>query len=367
MGLGGNTAVYLTQDGLHGVVFRPRKILFLSVLIPTPVLVATYLIIQQGALAVYAVAWIALSLLLYDELRWQGFRRLQGYSPSPEPPERPSWLVPWRSVRLADWNGRTLWFTSLGPPRKIAVTFDHDDAPLVERILTSSGVRYSRKPLRLPRVLTRFSTLALILFVVSQLILVLAATLPFFPGEEQLYTGILDSTRSQVASATFTEALRAIYVNNIQVAWGGMLPILGQLSFGLASYNTGRVIQVIALTHQPPYPSGVVLFSLYLFPHTWVEESAYPIATVAGLMAITKWRSVSPSEFARRANRGSWKLLLAMGGVALILLVAGVIETVGLYLGLGELLLWVPVILVAYLLLTLVRARRRNSSPLGSA
>jgi len=266
---------------------------------------------------------------------------------------------------MADWNGRTLWFTSTNPPRKMSITFNHNDGPFVERNLTSWGVRYSRKRPRLPHALTTFSALVLILFVVGQLILILAAVLPFFPGEAQMYNTVLGNTTSQVAKDTFAEAFKAIVLNNLQVAWGGMLPVLGQLSFGLASYNTGRVIQVIAINGN--YPPPVVLVLLYLLPHTWVEESAYPIATVAGLLAVTRWRSVSPNEFAHRSNWGSWKLVFSMGGVALILIAAGLIETAGLYLGAGELLLWIPVGAVIYLAVTLPRAHRRAKSTLGSA
>jgi len=357
--------VYLTPEGLQGAKFRSGGVLFLASLLPIPLLIAAYLVVQSGAFAVYAAAWITLSLLIYDELRWRGFRGLEGYSPSSSQTGRESWFVPWHSLRMADWNGRTLWFTSLNPQRRVSITFDRNDAPLVERSLASWGVRYSLRPPKLPRILSRFSTLALILFVVSQLILILAAVLPFFPGEAQMYNTILNNTKSQVTNATFIQAFKAIYANNIQVAWGGMLPVLGQLSFGLASYNTGRVIQAIAISDH--YPPSVVLVSLYLLPHTWVEESAYPIATVAGLMAITRWRSVSPSEFTHRTNWGSWRLAFAMGGVALILLAAGLIETAGLYLGFGELLLWIPVGVAVYLIVTLDRERRLRTSQLGSA
>ena len=180
-----------------------------------------------------------------------------------------------------------------------------------------------------------------------------------------MYSTILGNTKSQVEGDTFMEAFKAIFLNNLQVAWGGMLPVLGQLSFGLANYNTGRVIQVIAISDN--YPPPVVLVSLYLLPHTWVEESAYPIATVAGLLAVTRWRSVSPSEFAHRINWGSWKLIFSMGGVALILIAAGLIETTGLYVGAGELLLWIPVGAVIYLAVMLSRARRYVTPPVGSA
>ena len=364
-GLGSNAVVFLTPEGLNGTTFCSGGVVVLSALLPLPLLIIAYLFIQGGALAIYASAWIVISLLIYDELRWRGFRRFEGNSSWGSQQSSPSWTVPWRSIRLAYWNGRTFRFTSTNPPRKVSVTFDRNDAPLVEGSLASWGVRYSRKRPRLPQILTRFSTLALTLFVVGQLILILAAVLPFFPKEQQMYSTILGNTKSQVEGDTFMEAFKAIFLNNLQVAWGGMLPVLGQLSFGLANYNTGRVIQVIAISDN--YPPPVVLVSLYLLPHTWVEESAYPIATVAGLLAVTRWRSVSPSEFAHRINWGSWKLIFSMGGVALILIAAGLIETTGLYVGAGELLLWIPVGAVIYLAVMLSRARRHATPPVGSA
>jgi len=338
-----------------GAKLSSGPLLLVSLILPLPILLAAYYFIQAGSLAVYLIAWIAASGLLYDELRWRGLRAL-GHAPD-DLARGSSWLVPWHSIRMADWNGRTLWFSSSDPSRKLSATFSKDEAPFVEQSLGARGVRYSRRGPRLPRSLTTFWSLALILFVASQAILILAAVLPFFPGEEQLYSTVLNNTRPQVTNVTFMEAFKAIYLNNIQVAWGGMLPVLGQLSFGLASYNTGRLIQVIAMGDN--VSPSLVLVTLYLFPHTWIEESAYPIATAAGLFAITKWRSVPPDEFSKRTNRGSSKLVLSMGGVALILLAAGLIETTGLYIGLGEVVFWAPVAAVYYLFVTRVRRRRR--------
>ena len=177
-----------------------------------------------------------------------------------------------------------------------------------------------------------------------------------------MYNTIMNNAQAQVAGGSFLEAFKAIYLNNIQVAWDGMLPVLGQLSFGLASYNTGRVVQVIAISRGVS-PSAV-LAVLYLFPHTWIEESAYPIATVAGLFALTKWRSVSPGEFAHRLKRGSTKLALAMGGVALILLAAGLVETTGLYIGFGEVVFWLPVVIGYYLIV--IRNRKHSHARTGA-
>jgi uncharacterized membrane protein SpoIIM required for sporulation len=265
---------------------------------------------------------------------------------------------------MADWNGKTLWFTTGVLLRRLSVTFDQEDAPTVERTINSWGVRYSQRAPRLPQFLTRLPTLALFLFIASQIILILAATLPFFPGEEQLYTTVVNNTRSQVSGTTFLGEFRAIFLNNIQVALGGALPFLGTLSFGIASYNTGRAVQAIAIGAQ--VPPSLVLASLYLLPHAWIEESAYPIATASGLLAVTKWRSVSPVEFIRMLNWGSTKLALALGGVALILMAAGFFEVLVNYLGYGVIVLWVPLGIVCYLFAMRNRKQRHSRFQIGS-
>lgn len=356
-GLGRNTVVYVTREGLLGVGIGSVALYSLALLAPLAIVTAVYYGTQISALTVYVTVWVTASALLYDELRWRGMHKL-----GDEPPElggaRRSWLMSWQSIRMADWNGKTLWLTSVSPRRKLSITFDRRDAPLVERRLSSWGIRYSWRPPRISPSFTRFSTLVLSLFIAGQVILVLAAVLPFFPGEEQLYSTIVSHTRNQIAGATFIGEFEAIFFNNIQVAWGGAIPFLGVLTYSIASYNTGRAIQAIAITANPhPLPSYAVLFSLYLLPHTWVEESAYPIATVAGILAFTRWRSVSPREFAQRPNWGSTKLAIALGATTTILAAAGLIETLTTYVGYSIIVLWAPLVVLLY---SVIRNRRRK-------
>ena len=362
-GLGRNTLAYLTQDGIHGVGLTSTALLILAILVPLPFFFATYYLVQEGAFAIYLTLWVATALLLYDGLRWRGLRNL-GENPPSEGVRR-SWLVPWQSIRMADWNGKTLWFTSQNPDRRLSVTFDKDAAPLVEGTLNSRGVRYSWRPPRLPASLTRFWTVVLLLFIIGQVTLILAAVLPFFPGEEQTYVTILNNTKASISGTTFIGEFQAIFVNNIQVALGGAVPFLGTLTYGIANYNTGRVVQAIALTNPTPVQPYAVLVTLYILPHTWVEESAYPIATIAGIFALTRWRSVSPAEFAHWLNRGSTKLVLALLGAAAILLAAGFIETLTTYIGYAAVALWVPLIVVAYAWSRFNR-RGRALQPAGS-
>ena len=361
-GMGRNTLAYLTPEGILGVGLGSTTLLFLAILAPLPFFVTIYYATQAGALTVYLTLWVATALLLYDELRWRGLRALGG-----NPPEggRRSWLVPWRSIRMADWNGRTLWFASENPDHRLSITFDKDAAPFVEWMLSSRGVRYSWRPPRLPPAATRFWTLVLLLFIIGQVTLVLAALLPFFPGEEQTYITILNNTKATISGTTFLGEFWAIFVNNVQVALGGAVPFLGALTYGLANYNTGRVVQAIALTNSTPIQPYLVLVNLYVLPHTWVEESAYPIATIAGMFALTKWRSVSPTEFAHWLNRGSVKLILALLTAALVLVAAGLIETLTSYLGFAGVALWVPLVALAYGW-SRVRRPRQTTRPTSS-
>ena len=86
---------------------------------------------------------------------------------------------------------------------------------------------------------------------------------------------------------------------------------------------------------------------------------------MAGIFALTKWCSVSPSEFARWPNRGSTKLILALAGAAAILFAAGFIETLTTYLGYAGVVLWVPLIVLAYSW-SRIRRRRRALEPTSS-
>ncbi len=358
-GLTRNSLVYLTHEGLRGFKVRSDGMLTLALFLPF-LLIATSYFFLRAAPVLYLTVWIAGAGILYDELRWRGLRGLMRRSFEDLHANVHSWLVPWGSLRMADWNGRTLWFSSANPQMKASATFDAEVGQSVERTLAAKGVRYAWRAPRLPPRLTQYWTLVALLFIVAQAIMILAATLPFFPGEQQMYTTILNNTTSQVAGASALGKLSAIYLNNIQVAWGGAVPYLGALSFAAASYNTGRVIQVIAIGDQ--VSSSIVLISLYILPHTWVEELSYPLATIAGVLSVTRWRSVSPVGFARRLNWGSTRLVLALGAAALTLLFADVLEVLTTYLRFAGVILWVPVALVLYLLISWDR-KRRNTQP----
>lgn len=363
-GLSRDRLVYLTREGLSGIRVASDASLALAVVLPLPLLGAFWYLTRMGALAVYLTLWMVASGLLFDWLRWRGLKKAEDAEPRPG---LDRWLIPWSSLRMVDWNGRTLWFSRFSHPKKMSVTFDRKDAPAVETGLKWWGVRYSQRAPKAHSRLTSFWSLVVVTFVASQVVMFLAATTPFAPGQQQLYTTIYNSTESHFTNATFYGQFQAIYSNNLQVAWGNMVPGLGAVSLAAASYNTGRVIQVIAILaaasqHQSISPAAVYL-TLFLYPHSWVEELSYPMALVGGVLGVTRWRSVSAGEFARFTNWGSVKLAAAWVGVALALLAAGLLEVSEPVLGMtsGAFLLWIPV-LVGSLLLYLLNRRRRTST-----
>ena len=138
--------------------------------------------------------------------------------------------------------------------------------------------------------------------------------------------------------------------------------------YGIANYNTGRAVQAIAITYQPhPVPAYLLLITLYILPYAWLEESTYLIATVAGLLAFTKWRSVSPGDFVRKSNWGSIKLAAALYGASAILVTAGLIETPTSYLGDTTLMLWIPLGVLPLLFLARRRRKNRTGASMGTA
>lgn len=349
-GLTANTAYYLSQDGLVGVRILPSYIIALVALLPAllvlPLLISGWL----DSIFAGATVWLVLATLVHDELEWRGLKRLDASLASYPPKER-RFAIPWISVKEAVWNGRLLTVrgNNTNPSRGAAIAFDAKSGPAVERSLLSWGVRLTSRPQKARRVRIGFLTLIIVLFVVSQVILFSAALLPFFPGEEQNYMTMWNTIESQVSGASFLSQFGQIFSNNLAIALVNMVPGFGLITMVVASYNTGRIIQVAAMSQN--MPAWVAAFTLFLFPHTWVEELSYPIAVATGLTALT-WRGLSPDELGRRLDRKSVKFALALVVVTGTLTIAGLLEVSEPALGASALLLWIPVLAGAIYLLT---------------
>jgi len=73
-----------------------------------------------------------------------------------------------------------------------------------------------------------------------------------------------------------------IAFHNMKLSIFVFIPALGVGWLGWVSYNTGTVIEAIAITLNST--TITVLLCLTMFPHYWLEIIAYTIATTAGMM-----------------------------------------------------------------------------------
>jgi uncharacterized membrane protein SpoIIM required for sporulation len=339
-GLGRNSEWFLTPDGFLKVKVTSEYFIFLVALATLPVTVLLGLAIQAPYSLFYLMVWFLLTYAIYDEFKWRRLGRMEGLPFADLSNRKDSVAIPWPFVTRTRLRGRSLSVSAARPNLKASVLIETADAPAVDRMLALKlGDRYTRAPSRraMPA-LSNLPVIALALFILSQLILILAASLPFFPGEEQAYATVLNSVRQSVTGASLFEEFRFIFLNNVQVAVAGGFPVFGLLSFVVSDYNTGRVLKEIAI--QGNYPVSLEIVSLYLFPHTWVEESSYAIASGAGLYYLFNWNAASIEGISDRLKRPATRFALTFAGVMALLALAGFLEVVEPPLGVAALLIW---------------------------
>ncbi|MBI3858913.1 MAG: stage II sporulation protein M [Thaumarchaeota archaeon] len=250
---------------------------------------------------------------------------------------RGSWFVPWAGLTYMTVKGRRIRFMTNSWR---SATIDPSDIPSVAAKGASAlGRRFFSYPEGrrvLGSGLRRFWTLVIIIFVLDQALLVGAAVTPFFPGEKEAYLTLTNSQQQGIASLPPILQLAAIFSNNAQVALLTLIPGLGLFTFAASTYNTGRVIQVIA--DRDNVSSPAILFILFLLPHSWVEELSYPLAAALSLYYLTEWRRPSFREFSDVWKRS--RLSVATGLIAVTLAFAAALEVTEPLLGASALLLW---------------------------
>ena len=261
--------------------------------------------------------------------------------------------TPWESISFMSVKGKTLRMEAGGKGHTLAI--EASDVPaLSAKVASTLGAKFDVLPERkLLSGTMKFLILALSLFVLTQVVLVAASVAPFFPGEEARYTVVVNSTRASFSGAPIVVQFGQIFLNNVQVALLSLVPGYGSLLLTLASYNTGRVIQVIALQDavSPPY----VLAVLYVLPHSWVEEMSYPLADALGIYALLEWRRMTYKDFSIWWKRE--RLSLGFAAIAGMLAVAATLEVAEPQMGFFALFLWVPVFLVGAYILGRLRPR----------
>jgi hypothetical protein len=256
--------------------------------------------------------------------------------------------IPWSSIQSMRIKGNKLSFRSVSG--WFSTTIDRTDADrLGQKASSVLGGSFTKIPEEPPRFspTAKFFLITAAIFLITEGITFSASLTPFFAGEQSSYTNVYNNVKSGLGT-TFFQQWTAIFANNVDVALESFVPALGSLVLGVASYNTGRIIQVIAIQSTATLginiPPSAILLSLYILPHSWVEEVSYPLAGALGFYMFT-WRHQSYSEFSSWKTRASTKVTIGFAFVALVLAIAAVLEVVEGYLQLGALLLWVPVVL----------------------
>ena len=129
-----------------------------------------------------------------------------------------------------------------------------------------------------------------VLFAAELAVFIVLPSIPFLRGEQQSYTQQAQQLGNMLNGRTFLEQTWVVYFNNLRVALVEMIPGLGAVVFGASLYDTARVTQAIALTQN--LPAGLLVLLLFILPHSWIELSAYPVATGEGILflnSLLRW------------------------------------------------------------------------------
>ena len=249
--------------------------------------------------------------------------------------------IPWESVSFMSIKGRTLRYED-GRKRHTMAIEASDVPSLSAKAASTLGAKFSLLPERkMFSGPAKFLILTLSLFVLTQVVLIAASVTPFLPGEEARYSVVVNSTRASLSGVPIVEEFGMIFLNNVQVALLSLVPVFGFFTLSASSYNTGRLIQVIAL--QDGVSPSYLLSFLYLLPHSWVEELCYPLAGALGLYALLEWRRMTYKEFSVWWKRE--RLSLGFAAIAGMLAVAAALEVAEPQMGPYALYLWGPVLL----------------------
>ena len=116
-----------------------------------------------------------------------------------------------------------------------------------------------------------------------------------------------------------TPSVAAIFRNNLTICLVFFVPFLGDVFMALVAYNTGLVLAALPVFN-PLAPNSLVLLTMTLvFPWTWMELSAYSLASSTGLMIVV-------SATRRTLRRDAKRYLLSLLVCIILLALGAVIE-----------------------------------------
>ena len=189
-----------------------------------------------------------------------------------------------------------------------------------------------------------------IVFVAELVILAAAVVLPIDPGEQATLQQQAQNQFGGINTGDPLSLFLGILTNNVRVALLELIPIVGALLFLLSIFTTGQVIQVIA--NMNGVPAALLGGTLFFFPFTLVELSAYAVAVTAGTFLIV-------ALFKRHFRSELTVFVIEMALVVGILISAAAMETLAIVQPVLGLALWAPLALLA---LAIRRKSRREEN-----
>ncbi|MDQ1279452.1 MAG: hypothetical protein QG670_714 [Thermoproteota archaeon] len=163
----------------------------------------------------------------------------------------------------------------------------------------------------------------LALFLVSLTIFIVA----FFWGSTaslspQYSRALINDLQNMIGT---TPSAVTIFQNNMTICLFFFAPFLGDVFMALVAYNTGLVLAALPVVN-PLAPNSLVLFATTLvFPWTWMELSAYSLASSTGLMIVV-------SAVRRTLGRDAKRYLLSLVVCVVLLAIGAIIEEQALIL-----------------------------------
>lgn len=166
------------------------------------------------------------------------------------------------------------------------------------------------------------------------------------PMSRAEYESIVNSPSYQQISSVRMESLLpravAIFKNNYLIASLEIIPVAGPAIFAYTTYSTARVLD--ALGYGQGVPGPLLVISILLFPHSWLELPAYSIAVTQSVLLIY-------SAIKKRFVGELVRTIAVWLFVGLELLVAAIVESGIISLELPQdtllpLVMWFPTLVV---------------------
>lgn len=175
----------------------------------------------------------------------------------------------------------------------------------------------------------RFITI-LLCFVFCIVITIAGTITPLSAQQAKSTNQDLNQVRTSVERMSLWEGALSIFENNFVIDLIMFVPIVGQIFGSYALYNTGLAVSAESTdttVNSMHWPAILIMLSLFISPHTWLEFIAYATAFAASIWLL--W-SIVRGGGKREIKRTGVFILICAG---LLLLAAFIEEYLILTLG----------------------------------